>query len=90
MTAPSTGAAAAPVGPESLGSAAGAQSPASMAGASGAVSPAEAGGVAVLILDGAPEEVEATVTSARVVSCSDDEVHVCASWAQGARQAHAP
>ena len=90
MTAPSTGAAAAPVGPESLGSAAGAQSPASMAGASDAVSPAEAGGVAVLILDGAPEEVEATVTSARVVSCSDDEVHVCASWAQGARQAHAP
>lgn len=47
-------------------------------------------GVAVLVLDGAPQEVEATTASTRVVSSPADELHVCTTWGQGARRTEAP
>ncbi|RRD23662.1 glycosyltransferase family 2 protein [Actinomyces bowdenii] len=62
-------------------------------GTTGRQAPADADGprgVAVLVLDGDPQEVEATTTSARVVSSPADELHVCTTWGQGARLAQAP
>lgn len=47
-------------------------------------------GVAVLVLDGPEEQVAATQDSFSAVAGPGDELHVCASWFQGAARASAP
>lgn len=41
------------------------------------------GGVAVLVLQGSQEEVEATTESFRAVASPADELHLCSSWLEG-------